>query len=247
MSKHNSFGRFYDRLTAEERFRLDMEAMARGDEAESRRLVESCPQKTYTQNDDAFVRRCEAAKEITLCLCIDLLGRLGKLDMVRAFREVLPYGRTVFANETHAAYLDGHEAGSRYAWEKAGETGDPPGWMFRELPDGCLETDEEAENPAIEKALDALEKRLEELDIMPELFERLEHKLIEEAAAVWQAFSLFCREEVGLEPEKLVRVWMEPALAAIEAHREALQDRSLREKEVEEYGHALKEIWERAT
>lgn len=245
MSSKNGLGRLYDRLTPDERFRLDMEAMARGDEVEARRLVESCPKRTYTQNDDAFVRRCEAAKDITLCLCIDLLGRLGRLQTVKALREVLPYGRTVFTSEIHTAYLQGHEAGSRYAWVRAGKEGDPPGWMFRELEDGSFETDEEAADPAIEKALEALEKRLEEADIMPPLFEKLEHELALEAAAIWQAFTLFCREELALEPEKLVKVWMEPALSAIEAHREALDKTRAGRKEVEECRHTLGEVWKR--
>ncbi|QYJ17327.1 hypothetical protein Rxycam_03173 [Rubrobacter xylanophilus DSM 9941] len=93
-----------------------------------------------------------------------------------------------------------------------------------------------------------LENRLEEADILPELLEKLEHELALEAAAIWQAFTLFCREELALEPEKLVKVWIEPALAAIEAHREALdKTQYLQQKEVEEYRYALKEVWERVT
>jgi len=39
----NGLHRHYDKLTAEERFRLDVLAMARGDLQESERLVSSCP------------------------------------------------------------------------------------------------------------------------------------------------------------------------------------------------------------
>jgi hypothetical protein len=45
MSKKNALGKFYDRLSPSERFRLDVEAQARGDEAESRRLVDTCPMR----------------------------------------------------------------------------------------------------------------------------------------------------------------------------------------------------------
>jgi len=41
MSKKNALGKLHDRLTPSERFRLDVEAHARGDETESRRLVDT--------------------------------------------------------------------------------------------------------------------------------------------------------------------------------------------------------------
>ena len=46
MSK-NGLHRHYDRLRSEERFRLDVLAMARGDTQESERLVTSCPRFTW--------------------------------------------------------------------------------------------------------------------------------------------------------------------------------------------------------
>jgi hypothetical protein len=56
MSK-NGLRRYYERLSPEERFRLDILAMARGDAAESERLVGSCPKLSYRMNDRAFVGR----------------------------------------------------------------------------------------------------------------------------------------------------------------------------------------------
>ena len=43
MSTKKGLGRLYDRLTPEERFRLDVLALARGDEEESERLTATCP------------------------------------------------------------------------------------------------------------------------------------------------------------------------------------------------------------
>ena len=59
MSK-NVLHRHYDRLSSEERFRLDVLAMARGDEQESERLVRSCPRATYTTNERGFTARWSA-------------------------------------------------------------------------------------------------------------------------------------------------------------------------------------------
>jgi hypothetical protein len=47
----------YDRLEADERFRLDVLATVRGDSRESERLVSSCPRFSYVMNDVGFVER----------------------------------------------------------------------------------------------------------------------------------------------------------------------------------------------
>jgi len=41
--KKDRFGKLYHLFTGEERFRLHLEALYRGDEAEVKRLLESCP------------------------------------------------------------------------------------------------------------------------------------------------------------------------------------------------------------
>ena len=46
MSNKRGLGRLYDRLTPEERFRVDVSALARGDEEESEGLVVTCPSAT---------------------------------------------------------------------------------------------------------------------------------------------------------------------------------------------------------
>ena len=61
----NGLRRYYGRLGPEERFRLDVLAMARGDAAESERLVGSCPKLSYRMNDQAFVGRWTGAIDIS--------------------------------------------------------------------------------------------------------------------------------------------------------------------------------------
>ena len=56
MSK-NTLHRAYDRLTPEERFRLDVLATARGDEQESERLTRTCQRETYTMNHRGYTGR----------------------------------------------------------------------------------------------------------------------------------------------------------------------------------------------
>jgi hypothetical protein len=133
MSGKKGLGRLYDRFTPEERFRLDVLALARGDEEESERLIRTCPRRGYTMNDWAFVGRWEAARELAMLAYMDVVRRLDKIKMIGAFRGMFPYLSTILQDDVHWAYFDGHMAGSRHAWNSSGKAGEPPGW----------ETDEE--------------------------------------------------------------------------------------------------------
>jgi hypothetical protein len=188
MSKKNAMGKLYDRLSPSERFRLDVEAQARGDETESRRLVDSCPRRNYSMTDWAFSGRWQTTTEIVLAVCVDLSQYMSRLNMIDAIQETLPYAHVVYYNETDDAYLSGHEAGSRYAWERAGMDGDPPGWAPLDE-DGEESMDAEDFEPAIDAELEATGARLEEADIMPELLTRLEEKTTQQAWTLFEAFS----------------------------------------------------------
>ena len=72
MSTKKGLGRLYDRLAPEERFRLDVLALARGDEEESERLTATCPLRDYTMYDWGFVGRWEAVRELAVCAYMDV-------------------------------------------------------------------------------------------------------------------------------------------------------------------------------
>jgi hypothetical protein len=86
--RKDGLGKFYDRLTPEERFRLVVEAEARGDEREFSRLVRSAPRHTYIEADPSYTGRVRASKDIIWAVCLDLLLRLAEMRMVRAFAEI---------------------------------------------------------------------------------------------------------------------------------------------------------------
>ena len=232
-------GKLYDRFTPEERFRLDLEAMSRGDEEESRRLVDSCPRKSYTMSDLAFTDRWLVSEVITLTVCIDLAQHLSRLRILIAFREALPQTYNACEQQAILAYLDGYEAGTRRAsWEEAGMEGDPPRWR---------NGDQEEEDPALEKALDAIRDRIQGMSarFMSLLEADLERHFVEEAKTIWEAFGLFCREELEVEPEKLAAVWMGPALDEIKEHQETLENAEVDAERVEEYRQALLGAWKK--
>jgi hypothetical protein len=128
MSTKKGLGRLYDRLTPEERFRLDVLAIARGDEEESERLTATCPRRDYTMTDWDFVGRWEAARDLSMLAYVDVVRRLDKIRVIAAFRGLFPYLSTIWQDDVHEAYFDGHMAGSRHAWNRSGKTGEPPGW-----------------------------------------------------------------------------------------------------------------------
>lgn len=87
MKTNGHLHRYYGRLTPAERFRLTVEARARSDASEERRLVESCPRKTYTETDFAFAGRLSAAEEITLYFCLDLYRHTARLQVLSGLIE----------------------------------------------------------------------------------------------------------------------------------------------------------------
>jgi hypothetical protein len=243
MSSKKGLGRFYDRLTPEERFQLNVLALARGDEEESERLTATCPRRGYTMYEWGFVGRWEAARELALLAYIDVARRLDKIQMIAAFRGVFPYLHTIWQDDTHCAYFDGHMAGSRHAWKRSGRAGEPPGWEA---------DDEEAErnaDPSIEEDLQKWtgdgEGRYAQLE---EKLEEMERELVREALTAWSGFVGFCAQEMGLEAEKLLEAVARPfaekvrELEELSARHEVEPD----VEGVEEYQAIMTEAWHHA-
>jgi hypothetical protein len=203
MSTKEGLGRLYDRLSPEERFRLKVLALAREDEEESERLTATCPRRHYTMNDWGFVGRWEAARELAMLAYVDVVRRLDKIKMIDAFRSIIPHLSTVWQDDVHGAYFDGHKAGSRHAWKWSGKAGEPPGWEADE------EEAERKADPTIDEDLKKwrgegrcarLEGKLEEM----------ERELVGEALTAWVGFARFCEQEMGLEAEKVLEARARP-------------------------------------
>ena len=210
MSK-TSLHRAYDRLTPEERFRLDVLATARGDLEESERLTRTCQRETYTMNHRGYTGRWTGAYEITLRMYIAVNNELAKLQMIDGVRGLVPYSQTLSHNMIFDGYFCGHESGSRYAWDRAGKDGEPPGYEEE------IEESEENADPATEADMDSLEATVcEYLGFLPEVLDRLERTLTADALSLWAGFCAFCEECVGVGAEKVVAVVLEPVAGRIE-------------------------------
>jgi hypothetical protein len=206
----------YDRLTPEERFRLDVLAMARGDTVESERLVVSCPRFSYMMNDRKFAGRWQGATELTLRLYIPLGEQLAKLQMVDAFREIVPYSQSLLSNIAFDAYFDGHESGSRHAWAYAGKSGGPPAWPD-DGPDGeIMEPEEDERDPAMDRDVKELETIVDKYGgFLPEILDRAERSIVAQAFSIWSGYAAFCEESAGVDAEKVATVVLEPTMDLI--------------------------------
>jgi hypothetical protein len=240
MSK-SSLHRAYDRLTPEERFRLDVLATARGDLEESERLTRTCQRETYTMNHRGYTGRWSGTYEITLRMYVAIGGELAKLQMVDAFRELVPYSQTLSHEMIFEGYFRGHESGSRYAWGRAGKDGEPPGY------EEDIEESEENADPATEADMDGLEATAcEYLGFVPEVLDRLERSLASDALSLWKSFCAFCEECVGVGAEKIVAaVVLEPVAGRIEDLKARAERLGLEAdpETVEEIRESLAQSW----
>jgi hypothetical protein len=241
MSKGNGLGKLYDRLTPEERFRLDLEAMARGDREESQRLTRTCPRRTYVMNDWGFAGRWGLVIELTLRVHVRITQLLERLRMADAFRTLPPYSNMLMQDAAADAYFDGHKAGSYHAWNAAGQTGRPPAW-----PGEGEEPRDEEDDPVIERDLGLLEGKVEKYgDLLPEILDRFERRGTEEALTCWEGFATFCTDVWRVDAEKVLRVVLEdeaPRVEAMRARAERLGIEAEPER-VEELRAGLAEGW----
>jgi len=147
--------------------------------------------------DWGFVGRWEAAQELALLAYMDVVGRLDKINMIGAFRDLFSYLGATWEDDVHSAYFDGHKAGSRHAWNRIGNAGEPPGWEADE---------EEAErnaDPAMDEDLKKATGEGRHARLEGKLKE-MERELVREALTAWLGFAGFCAQEMGLEAEKLL-------------------------------------------
>ncbi len=244
--KQKGHARYYDRLTPEERFRLDLLATARGDMEESELLTRTCQRETYIMNHRGYTGRWNGTHDITLRMYIAIENDLAKLQMIDAFRELVPYSKTLSHNIAFDAYFSGHESGSRHAWGYADMEGAPPQWPD-DGPDGeLMEPDEDEQDPAIERDMEKLEATVEKnTKFLPALLDKLERDLATKVLTLWEGFAAFCEESIGVPAEKVVAVVLEPVVYRIENLKDRAERLELEPnaETVEEIREGLGENW----
>jgi len=230
--KKNGLGKLYDRLTPKERFKLVVEAQIRGDNKEFGQLVRSAPRYTCERVDPAYTDLMKASRELTWTICLDLLPRLANMRMARTFAEILPLACGSFAKDACDCYLRGRREGAERAWRAAGKEGDLP----KGEPNG--------EGSGTKEALGRLSAHMEwASEGFADAAHKIELEHAKNALTLWEAFGSFCREELGMEPKKLVRFWYEAALEEIEELEVRTKEVEVEREDVEKTVAAIEEGW----
>jgi len=220
-------GGVYDRLTPEERFQLVLEAAARRDETEVERLASTCQRYRYTLAgyDFAFTDRLRASRQITFNVCLRLTQASAKLMVIRTSQEYLALLVRSLVTEFDRGYLMGWEAGCDHAWQSVGMSGPFP----------CRDNGDLGEN--------ADENQNAEDDGDYDEWEELAEALATEVRTLWEAFSRFCRVEMGAEPETVLLAWFPPVVDWIEGALSAADGVRVDADVLEDYERTLTNAW----
>jgi hypothetical protein len=232
--RKTNLGGVYDRLTPEERLQLVLEAAARRDETEVERLANTCQRYRYTfvRNDPAFADRLRASRQITLCVCLMLMEVSAKLMVIRAYQECATLLVGSLASEVDRGFLRGWEAGCDHAWQCGGMAGPFP---WRDNGDPAQRADEvTAALPGEDQYTDGEDD--DELEAVAEV-------LAGEIRVLWEAFSRFCRAEIGAEPETVLLAWVPPMQGWIEGALHAADGVRVDAELLLEYETALMDAW----
>ena len=73
--------------------------------------------------------------------------------------------------------------------------------------------------------------------------QNLELEIATDAQALWEAFDTFCRDELGTEPKKLVKLWFKAALPEIEELERLTDGVELDAEKLEENKALLEDGW----
>jgi hypothetical protein len=130
------------------------------------------------------------------------------------------------------AYVAGCDTDSMRTSELADKVRAPSGW----------EEGKEAPEPEVD--LGVISARLEEAaKVFMGHFDTLEQHIAREVQTIWEAFGSFCSEELGLEPEKLVKALLESAPEWLEKLEDTLEPLEADPQGLEVYRDSMKRTW----
>ena len=225
----------YDHFSPQERLVLLLEAMARGDEAEARRLRSSCPRKDYRGPDAAFDDRFHMAFDITAIVCGDLRSLAGQLHVLHWAIVNMQDCMTLHHINTEMAFMEGVRCGqglsqSLYFSPELQEHSEPHGRAgesamtavnetiaLEEQDEGYTQEDLSILGEDFGQRVSAIEERSEKsTELILKVLGRTGLTLATELFSIWEAFGQFSRSRVGLPPERLLEACASPIRAEIE-------------------------------
>jgi hypothetical protein len=221
----------YETLTGPERFQLLIEAMAREDEVECKRIEDSCPTYVYRCEDAEFRERMRRAYHVAATVVLNMRQGLACIRMADALRQTAGQFAVIPTKLASVAFLYGREYGH---WE-AGQI------EQIDLPDREALVTEIAANPDLGVQLDELR------DVVGESVQRVAqeiHALVGsvhavELLSIWEGFGRFCQETLGMEPLTLVRAYGlqrdDPEVEVRSAYPDAMPDEGASQRHAEQW------------
>ena len=239
--RKDGLGKLYNRLTSEERFRLVVEAFRREDQREAERLSNACPRKAYKMNDLDFSNRLRASDLIVSHVYAELMEVLSTLQAIEACREAVEaYEELLFSSlerateEAALSFHRGWDAGCDHAWQVAGKHGPFP-WNDK------AKINERAKEMA--KRIKAESQSGASDGSHQDALEKVGEALKVRALTIWEAFSRFCREQTGLEPETMLRACFPLASGLSEQLKEVVGSARADPVLLEDYEAMLSRAW----
>ena len=214
--KGDGLAKLYDTLTFDERFRLRVQAFARRDMADCKRLDRTCPIGQY----DAYCARLDVSDVLVLCTLAELLPNLAKLQMLGAFRPLVEHLEGAGRDAAWLAYLDGLAAG----WKAAGKRGKPP-----DVSDDDLTA--------------VADRRYGVGTRFSELLDALAAEIAGRARTPRDALAAFAEGELGLTLDDLLGAWGQTAVPTLAEHAEALGAAEADPEALALNGDVLRLVW----
>jgi hypothetical protein len=227
----------YTTLSAQERFALLLEAMARRDEVEADRLEETCPRFTYRAEDQAFRDRMRRAYMIASRVCLNIQSGLAQLRLARAFHNDAARFADPVVRLAQITLLYGRAYGH---WEAgcidAIALPDPAGLDKEIEADADLQTQLVSVTEVAEDAVKQVAGRLMELVLDGYAVDLLSR---------WEGFGRFCHHLLGVGPMTIAmsfRLLQGDPTAEIRSARPSVKADELR---AQEWEREFSKGWER--
>ncbi|HEV7299825.1 MAG TPA: hypothetical protein VGN72_10705 [Tepidisphaeraceae bacterium] len=256
----------YDQFTPTERLSLLLEAMAREDWPEARKLRATCPDKTYRMGDLAFHEPREFIWDLATIAAADLRVMYGKIRMMQSFNEVLPFLTDQHAMAAELSFMDGWRLGNdmpelpRPDVDRDGVEGHD---AVQPAVDGFYpEQDDDDDNDEDDDAdrVPGREPTVEEMEVIDRwkapqrwvavaqrritgLYVPVIRRVTGDALGVWAAWDAFCQAKVGVDGDTAMRAHCPPVAELVKELTATYPEVRAREDKQAEYAADLERAW----
>ena len=223
----------YEQLTHRERLQMLLQAQARDDAAEERRLWDTCPTKEYRGPDTAFVHPYEMVSRMAMAFGHDLAFELGQLNMLKKWEQVLSPLLLLAGAEAANQYQPDETHTTRYATDFDER-------MAAVVPEGSRQDDAERSATIERMSAQCFPDTLKVARKVRDISARRHGGQI---MGILLGLDRFSQRVIGVDARTLLRAAAPPLLRCLdEIEIDAVEPDEQRAKEIEEIAW---EVWEK--